>query len=412
MVKFKVENSSMLGRLGRISVWGDVAVEHETPSYLVYTRAGHIPHLTGDVSSKWLQLSQTPIYQFSLPSLFESVNVIKKYGKGVAAFCGMKGDLATHLTTFDPLWSVEPGFNDSKSVSIWTKAGRRSINSATFADCIKACKCSSYETPFDYDVSSSSKNKRLTKAVHRTIEFCEKILAESLEGSIILSVGGVCSDYHRKRLAHELGSKEVADGFQIDLAQFTHPVPRKLSKRKRTKSSSSEAEDDSSSEDVLKKDELTPDMSTASLFEQISSDRCGEMEKALEVVLRELPDNKVRLVSGPFDPTQVVSLVRKGIDLFDSSFAILCAEEGRSFRLHDDFPKNPAYSTLDFNSEKFAEDDSKLYEDCECYTCSRFTKAYIRHLRNTRELLSPILLVLHNMQEYDRMFTLIRAQMR
>lgn len=69
MVKFVVESGTALGRIGRITSWGDVQLDHRTPSCMLYTRAGHIPHLTWQVFTEWLHLLQQPIFQLTLPSM-------------------------------------------------------------------------------------------------------------------------------------------------------------------------------------------------------------------------------------------------------------------------------------------------------------------------------------------------------
>lgn len=69
MVKFVVEGGTAFGRIGRISAWGDVQLDHRTPSCMLYTRAGHIPHLTWQVFNEWLHLLQQPIFQLTLSSL-------------------------------------------------------------------------------------------------------------------------------------------------------------------------------------------------------------------------------------------------------------------------------------------------------------------------------------------------------
>lgn len=71
MVKFLVECRTSVGRLGQINEWSSrgESLNHSTPSFLVYTRVGHIPHLTWDVVEKSLHFLQTPILQFTLPSL-------------------------------------------------------------------------------------------------------------------------------------------------------------------------------------------------------------------------------------------------------------------------------------------------------------------------------------------------------
>ncbi|CAD6186606.1 unnamed protein product [Caenorhabditis auriculariae] len=124
MVKFAVEKKTKLGRLGKVEEWGDVPLSHATPSYMTYLRGGHIPHLTWDVAEKRLSLSQTPIYQLTLPSLVNMAEVIKKFGKGAPKFCGMPKGSAVHLAVHDPLKDYPSGYNTTKSVAIWTKNGK------------------------------------------------------------------------------------------------------------------------------------------------------------------------------------------------------------------------------------------------------------------------------------------------
>lgn len=69
---FEVETTSRLGgRIGSFNKWCKKSLPQkcQTPCYLMYTRAGHIPHLTWNVVKKHLHLKQTLILQLSLPSM-------------------------------------------------------------------------------------------------------------------------------------------------------------------------------------------------------------------------------------------------------------------------------------------------------------------------------------------------------
>ncbi|ETN84755.1 tRNA-guanine transglycosylase [Necator americanus] len=135
----------------------------------------------------------------------------------------------------------------------------------------------------------------------------------------------------------------------------------------------------------------------------------GEIRELVEETFAPLPPGKLRFVAGPFDPAMVLHLSKLGFDLFDSSYAVKMAEEAKAIRLADDFPYSSRFELLDFNVDKYADDYDKLFQSCECYTCKNYTRMYLRHLTNTKELLGPILLVIHNMMEYHRMFSLIRT---
>lgn len=69
MVRFHIEKCNSFGRVGRLKLWGDVEIDHATPSCMIYTRAGHIPHLSWDVVNKWIKFMQRPIFQITLPTL-------------------------------------------------------------------------------------------------------------------------------------------------------------------------------------------------------------------------------------------------------------------------------------------------------------------------------------------------------
>ncbi|VDO46074.1 unnamed protein product [Onchocerca flexuosa] len=140
MVEFMVQRSTVNGRIGKIFRWGNVAVEHETPSCMMYTRAGHIPHLTWDVATTYLKYRQPPIYQLILPSFFDTLPVIEKFGKGIARFASMP------------------------------------VNIETVKKLLKFSHVSSYETMFDYGIPEGCSNKRLEKALDRTIKFSRELL--------------------------------------------------------------------------------------------------------------------------------------------------------------------------------------------------------------------------------------------
>lgn len=233
-----------------------------------------------------------------------------------------------------------------------------------YKEVVKSFLCDSFDTMLDYDAPRGSLNKRLVKGIERTKAFCELLLDhdDSTQCATLISLGGGFSDYHRRKCAVDVGLNKRCDGYSVDLREFVH------------------------GKEVNKE----------------------ELKKLVEETFGPLPPSRIRFVAGPFDPTMVLHLVRLGFDMFDSSFAVKIAEEAKCVRLADDYPHSPLYEVLDFNDDKYADDYANLFEFCECYTCKNYTRMYIRHLTNTKELLGPILLLIHNLTEYQRMFELIR----
>ncbi|WKY10437.1 hypothetical protein Q1695_002641 [Nippostrongylus brasiliensis] len=364
MVDFVVNESSALGRSGLIRKWGRHILKHATPSCMMYLRAGHIPHLTWDVAQKWLTLEQTPIYQLTLPSLLESSKVVEKFAKGAPAFCGMPKTSAVHLQINDPLGETRSGFNDTKSIAIFTKGGKRMLDARHHRSIIQSFLCDSFDTMLDYDAPRGSLNKRLSKGIERTKMFVDHVLNndEDVEGAAFISLGGGFSDYYRRKCAVDIGLNKRCDGYSVDLREFVHG-------------------------------------------KEVNQE---ELKLLVEETFGPLPPTRLRVVSGPFDPAVVLSLVRLGFDLFDSSYAVKMAEEFKCLRLSDDYPHSPLFELLDFKDNKYADDNSKVFDECPCYTCKNYTRMYLRHLTNTNELLGPILMTIHNLTEYQRMFHLIR----
>jgi queuine tRNA-ribosyltransferase len=113
----------------------------------------------------------------------------------------------------------------------------------------------------------------------------------------------------------------------------------------------------------------------------------AEMHATLEVVNAVLPADKPRYLMGVGAPEDLVNGVLRGVDLFDCVLPTRLARNGaamlRTGRLA---MKNAAY----------ARDPAPLDAGCGCYTCARFSRAYLRHLVVAKEILGAVLLSLHN----------------
>ncbi|MDH3426090.1 MAG: tRNA guanosine(34) transglycosylase Tgt [Acidimicrobiia bacterium] len=113
-----------------------------------------------------------------------------------------------------------------------------------------------------------------------------------------------------------------------------------------------------------------------------------ERNAALEAAVAELPLDKVRYVMGLGDTEGVLDAVERGADLFDCVWPTRLARHGKVLTSVGDFA---------IRLTEHAEDDAPLDPSCECRTCDRYSKAYLRHLHLTNEPTGRRLLSIHNL---------------
>jgi len=123
------------------------------------------------------------------------------------------------------------------------------------------------------------------------------------------------------------------------------------------------------------------------------------IQETVEFTTQFLPEGKPRYLMGMGEPPDIVSAVAEGIDLFDCVVPTRNGRNGTAFRKKGKFH---------IRNAQYKDDFTPIDEDCGCYTCRNFTKAYIRHLFNAREILGLRLLSQHNVYFYLQMMKDIR----
>ncbi|HNK64129.1 MAG TPA: tRNA guanosine(34) transglycosylase Tgt, partial [Anaerolineales bacterium] len=124
-----------------------------------------------------------------------------------------------------------------------------------------------------------------------------------------------------------------------------------------------------------------------------------EMHDTLDVVTPLLPENKPRYLMGVGTPEDLINGVLRGVDVFD------CVLPTRLARHHSAFAPE---GRLNLMNATFARDERPIDETCDCYTCTTFTRAYIRHLIVAKELLAGTLISIHNLRALIRLMEQIR----
>src|SRR5919198_376897 len=102
-----------------------------------------------------------------------------------------------------------------------------------------------------------------------------------------------------------------------------------------------------------------------------------------------LPQDRPRYFMGIGDPEGVLEVIERGVDMFDCVLPTRMGRTGTALT---------SAGRLNLRNARFARDPRPLDEDCSCPACSRFSRAYIRHLINQQELLGLRLLSLHNLR--------------
>jgi queuine tRNA-ribosyltransferase len=123
------------------------------------------------------------------------------------------------------------------------------------------------------------------------------------------------------------------------------------------------------------------------------------MMKMLDATLPHLPEDKPRYLMGVGTPKDILEAVERGVDMFDCVLPTRNARHGHLFT---------SRGVVRIKNEKYREDFSPLDPECDCMTCKRYTRAYLRHLYVAGEVLSLRLLTLHNVAFYQKLMRGIR----
>jgi queuine tRNA-ribosyltransferase len=113
-----------------------------------------------------------------------------------------------------------------------------------------------------------------------------------------------------------------------------------------------------------------------------------------------LPPEKPRYFMGIGDPEAILEVIDAGVDMFDCVLPTRTARTGSAMTWE---------GRLNLRNSRFTRDERPLDAECDCPACTRFSRAYIRHLVNTGEVLGLRLLALHNLRFLVRLTVEARA---
>jgi queuine tRNA-ribosyltransferase len=124
-----------------------------------------------------------------------------------------------------------------------------------------------------------------------------------------------------------------------------------------------------------------------------------DMLRVLDHLADTMPSDKPRYLMGVGKPADLVEGVRRGIDMFDCVMPTRNARNGHLFT---------STGVIKIRNAKHRHDSATLDAECDCYTCTHFSRGYLHHLEKCGEMLSAQLNTIHNLRFYQRLMSGLR----
>ncbi|NLO78900.1 MAG: tRNA guanosine(34) transglycosylase Tgt [Xanthomonadaceae bacterium] len=129
----------------------------------------------------------------------------------------------------------------------------------------------------------------------------------------------------------------------------------------------------------------------------------GEPEQerlmVLDHLLPEMPTEKPRYLMGVGRPEDIVEAVRRGVDMFDCVLPTRNARNGHLFT---------SFGVVRLRNSRYSNDTRPVDENCGCYTCRNYSRAYLKHLDRCNEILGARLNTIHNLYYYQQLMRELR----
>nr|CAG4634875.1 EOG090X08JG [Alona affinis] len=401
-MKFTVNAVAKSGaRIGSLTEFARIPhMVLDTPYLLLHTRGGSVPNLSYDLLQ--MVTKEPQMMQVPLVTLVEHAKNIGAFGKGIGEFAGLQEHLH-YATMQDSGTSTPEGYHDKHAVSLWTRNGRKLIDASTYISCMEALKPDVFQMMPDSDTTPKSSAKRVKTSVDATVRFartCSELKEKSevlRDTPVLACLTGGFNVHERRRCIEELKefnvSGYVIEGFHTNGLSATNMI-------------------------------------------------WNDIEPILIEILAALPQDRPRIFHGPVTPILLMKLLSKGVDVVDATFPWMAAERGGALifpnsisdsgadgmvtetlpcvkqvantnKSHPDDqaeeePVDRSYE-INLNDKLYFNDAQPLVSGCCCYCCRKYARSYVHHLLATKELLAPMLLMMHNLHHYLNFFGSIRS---
>ena len=337
---------------------------------------GIVPHLSWDLMSN-TDDDESPIL-CSISNVIQLQKPLKALKTDLQQLSRSPGKRPIFLSVYDCLTPIKHGTNKKAGIAYRHTGGYGHMNGINYLDLVSCVKPHVFQSLCDSDTPADASNKRISFSVTRSREYLDELRLRQEKGltdvsqPVFGSLEGGFDMKARLKSATDLNDRNV-NGFVIEGFH-----------------------------------DYDPDNS------QIL---CPEAYHLLHQAVNSLQTEKPKAIFGCFKPETMLQLMRQGVDLFDSSYATMLTEKGFALLINYVSTDGPAGDSdfnvkseiMDLNDAVYKNDMKTIGDDCKCYTCRQeFTKAYINHLLVTKEMLSRVLLNLHNLFALYAFFRKVR----
>ncbi|KAJ1959851.1 hypothetical protein IWQ62_004449 [Dispira parvispora] len=359
----------------------------ETPTCIVPTQRGTVPHVTPDHFNTIPGLGA--VVMFAEHLVEQRSHPVLRYSNTSDPSTGGDGhhffNLAHHwlcLDMRDPRQQHQAAHHSNKFYRAETISGVKPVTLEDYLDLVRALQPEMFVALADDLNSLDETEGRFKRSVGRTLQWLDQCLAQRpnpTTGVWGVLKGGPLLD-QRIFSAQQTATRPV-DGFLLN--------------------------DLSLAKDVALQQEW------------------------IKTSVAHLPLDKPRMVYGMDHPFSILDAVSKGIDVFDSYYAKRLAENGQAIAFHLDESTLKSKSdaevtsasadgnnstklplTRDLNDPVYKADFTPLDRMCSCYACAHYTRAYLHHLFITEEMLGKVLLMIHNLTLFADFFKYIRQSIQ
>lgn len=278
----------------------------------------------------------------------------------ITSFAGL-ADKLSFVVLNDPTEEIRMGLQDKISMSVMTRCGRHPINSEKYMDVIEAFQPDFFHVLCDGETPSDASKKRLIKSLDKSKKFFIECLERHKKSKalphessfLIAAVEGGYNEHSRKEMLSFLSTHENdIDGYFLDGLHLNGLTVTTLMK-----------------------------------------DDINQLYDIVDFCMKDLPEAKPKFMFGPYPPPIILQLVKRGVDIFDTSYAYLATQSLHALLFDVEDGKAGEFA-INLSEEMFKEDFSPLKQGCTCVTCLKHTRAYIHHLMNCKELLGSTLLMM------------------